>query len=77
MANRVSNLRFIATYKQILKLNVIMPQCRCISQSATPSQSSIIQMSHLNPEIISKIEKQIAAQGNQFTADSRNFGNSF
>ena len=40
-----------------------MSQVRSISQTSVPSQSGLQQMSHLNPEMISRIEKQIAAQG--------------
>lgn len=69
--SRVSNslnLRLLPTCKKISKMSVLTtsfhPQTRNISQSATPSQSGTIHMSHLNPDIISKIEKQIAEQEN-------------
>jgi len=39
-----------------------MPQIRKISQTSAPSQSGLQQLSHINPELISRIEKQIAAQ---------------
>ena len=42
-----------------------MPQIRKISQTSAPSQSGLQQLSYINPELISRIEKQIAAQGTQ------------
>ena len=73
MACRVvssSNIRLLLSSKTLNKVSTALPvlshpQFRSISQSSVPSQSGMIQMSHLNPDIISKIEKQISAQGNQ------------
>ena len=75
MACRVgssSNIRLFSSLKTFNKVSTSLPvlshaQLRSISQSSVPSQSGMIQMSHLNPDIISKIENQIAAQGNQIS----------
>ena len=67
-----SNIRLMSRCTTFNKVSTALPvlshpQLRSISQSSVPSQSGMIQMSHLNPDIISKIEKQIAAQGNQIS----------
>ena len=43
-----------------------MPQVRYISQTSAPSQSGLQQLSHINPELISRFEKQLAAQGKSY-----------
>ena len=72
MANRVDKilkLRSLSSPAVFHKGN-ILPSTqyqtrRSINQTSAPSQAGLIHMNHLNPDMISKIEKQIAAQGNQ------------
>ena len=69
MASRVGNflqLRVIKTYKNLNHRNFIAPtfnQIRQLSKTSSPSPSGNFQLSHLNPAVIEKIEKQIATQG--------------
>ena len=61
-----TSLKFLSNCKNLSKMSsalTSMPQIRLISQTSAPSQSGLQQMSHLNPELISKLEKQLAAQG--------------
>ena len=69
MASRVGNclqLRVIKTYKNLNHRNFIATtfnQIRQLSKTSSPSPSGNFQLSHLNPAVIEKIEKQIATQG--------------
>ena len=69
MASRVGNclqLRVIKTYKNLNHRNLITTtynQIRQLSKTSSPSPSGNFQLSHLNPAVIEKIEKQIATQG--------------
>ena len=61
-----TSLKFLSNCTNLSKMSsalTSMPQIRLISQTSAPSQSGLQQMSHLSPELISKLEKQLAAQG--------------
>ena len=63
-----TSIKLLSNYTNLSKMTstlTSMPQIRKISQTSAPSQSGLQQLSHINPELILRIEKQLAAQGTQ------------
>ena len=73
-----TSIKLLSNYTSLSKMTstlTSMPQMRKISQTSAPSQSGLQQLSHINPELISRIEKQLAAQGTQFMCNVMTYNN--
>ena len=73
-----TSIKLLSNYTSLSKMTstlTSMPQMRKISQTSAPSQSGLQQLSHINPELISRIEKQLAAQGTQIMCNVMTYNN--